>query len=112
METRLLNLVDSSFEYILHSYGLHLVSTYKYEIGNCLFDFISYLLDNYLSSLKLKQNNMAHLSQCLLLNTKNAQQCHNQKLNPSFLFDLHQSVVTNEHEYVTKMALNASMGSL
>jgi hypothetical protein len=70
METPSLNLVGSSFERVLHSYGFHLVSTYKYEIGNCLFDFISYLLDNHLSSLELKQNNMAHLNQCLLLNTK------------------------------------------
>ncbi len=34
METPLLNLLDSSFEHVLDSYGLHLVSTYKYEIGN------------------------------------------------------------------------------
>jgi hypothetical protein len=70
IETPLLNLRDSSFDYVLHSYGLHLVSTYKYEIGNCLFDSISYLLHNYLSSFELKQTNMAHLNQCLLLNTK------------------------------------------
>jgi hypothetical protein len=68
METPLLNLVDSSFEYISWSYGLHLVSIYKYEIDNYLFDFIFYLLDNNLSSLELRQNNMAHLNQCLFLN--------------------------------------------
>jgi hypothetical protein len=62
METPSLNLVDLSFEHVLHSYGLHLVSTKKYEIGNCLFDFISYLLDNHLSSLELRQNNMAQLN--------------------------------------------------
>jgi len=67
METTSLNLVDSSFEHVLHSYGLHLISTYKYEIGNCLFDFIFYLLDKHLSFLEFKQNNMAHLNQCLLL---------------------------------------------
>jgi hypothetical protein len=76
METPSLNLVDSSFECVLHSFGFHLVSTYKYEIGNCLFYFISYLLDNHSSSFELRQNNMAHLNQCLLLNTKKAQQCH------------------------------------
>jgi len=70
METPLLNLVDSSFEHLSHSYGHHLVLTYKYEIGNYLFYFISYLLDNHLSSLKLKQNSMAHLNQCLLLNCR------------------------------------------
>ncbi len=89
MKTLSLNLVDSLFEHICHSYGLHLISTYKYEIGNCLFDFITYLLNNHLSSFELKQNNMAHLNQCLLLNIEKAQQFHFQKLNPSFLFDLH-----------------------
>jgi hypothetical protein len=62
-----------SFEHLLHSYGFRLVSTYKYEI--CFFNFISYLLNNHLSSLQLRQNNMAHLNQCLLLNIEKAQQC-------------------------------------
>ncbi len=61
METPSLNFVDSSFEHVLHSYGLHVVSTYKYEIGNCIFDFISYLLDNHLSFLELRQNSMAYI---------------------------------------------------
>jgi hypothetical protein len=30
METSLSNLVDSSFEHLLHSYGLRLVSTFKF----------------------------------------------------------------------------------
>jgi hypothetical protein len=68
METPSLNFVYSSFEHVLHPYGLHLVSTYKYEIDNFLFDFVSYLLDNHLSSFELRQNNMAHLNRCLLLN--------------------------------------------
>ncbi len=73
METPLLNFVVSSFEHVLHSYSHHLISTYKYEIGNCLFYFISYLLDNHLSSFKLRQNSMVDLNQCLLLNTKKTQ---------------------------------------
>jgi hypothetical protein len=56
------------------------------------------------------QNDMAHLNQCLLLNVDIAQQCHIQELDQISLFDLHQSMVTNEHQYVTKMALSASMG--
>ncbi len=32
MEITLSNLVDSSFEHVLHSYGLCLVSTYKSKI--------------------------------------------------------------------------------
>jgi hypothetical protein len=97
METPLLNLVDSSFEHVLHSCGLHLVSIYKYEIFNCLFDSIFYLLDNHLSCLKLRQNNMAHLNQSLLLFKEKIQQCCIQELNPSFLFDLHQGMVIDEH---------------
>jgi len=69
METHLLNLVDLSCEHVLHSYDLHLVSTYKYETSNCLLDSLFYLLDNHLSSIELKQNNMAHLNRCLLWNT-------------------------------------------
>jgi hypothetical protein len=75
METPSLDLLDSSFEHVLHSYGFHLVSTYKYEICNCLFYCISYLLDNHLSSFEMKKNIMAHLNQCLLLNIKKNQQC-------------------------------------
>jgi len=76
METPSLNLVDSSFEHVLHSYGLHLISTYKYEIDNYFFNSISYLLNNHLSSFELRQNNMAHLNQFLLLNTEKVQKCY------------------------------------
>jgi hypothetical protein len=110
METPLLNFIDSSFEHVLHSYGLHLISTYKYEIGNRLFYFIYYILDNHLSFLQLMQNDMVHLNQCLLLNVNTTPQCRIRELNPKILFYLHQSMVMNEHQYVTKMALNASMG--
>jgi hypothetical protein len=87
-------------------------STYKYEIGNCFLNSKSYLLDNHLSYLQLKQHSMAYLNQCLLFNTKETQKCCIRKLNPSFLFDLHHGMVTNEHQYVTKMALCATMGGL
>jgi hypothetical protein len=89
METLSINFVNSSFKHVFHSYGHHLVSTYKYEIGNCLLNSISYLLDNHLSSLELRQHNMTHLNQCLLLNIRKAQECRIRKLNPSFLFDYH-----------------------
>jgi hypothetical protein len=64
--------MDSSFEHVLHSYGLHLVSTYKYETRNFFYISIFYLLDNHLSSFQLRQNIMAHLNQCLLLNIEKA----------------------------------------
>ncbi len=87
---------------------------FNIQIWNKQFSFLFYilLLNNHLSSFEMGQNNIAHLNQCLLLNTKKTQQCHIQKWNPSFLFDLHQSMVTNEHQYVTKMTLSARMGGL
>jgi hypothetical protein len=38
-----------------------------------------------------------------IIEYKKAQQCCIRKLNPIFLFDLHQVMVTNKHQYVTKM---------
>jgi len=46
------------------------------------------------------------------LGIEKIQQCHIQELNPSYLFDLHQNMVTNEHQYVIKMALNVCMEGL
>jgi len=40
METILSNLIDLSFEHVLHSHGFRLVSKHKCEIGNCPFDSI------------------------------------------------------------------------
>ncbi len=54
MEKNSSNLLDSSFEHVLYSYGFRLISTYKYEIGIFL-NFKSYLLNTHLSYLPLKQ---------------------------------------------------------
>jgi len=35
-----------------------------------------------------------------------------QKINLNFLFDLHQSMVINEHQYVTKMTQNVTIRGL
>ncbi len=51
MEPFTSNFVHSSFEHLIHLYGLHVVSTYKYKVDKCLFDFIFYLLNNRSSSL-------------------------------------------------------------
>jgi hypothetical protein len=54
METFTSNLVNSSFEHLLHSYDLHLVSRYKWS-GQFFFNFISYLLHNIIPSTEAKQ---------------------------------------------------------
>jgi len=55
---------------------------------------------------------MTHVNQCLLVNTKKNPKILYWKIKSSFLFDLHQNMVTNEHQYVTKMTLCATMGSV
>ncbi len=60
----------------------------------------------------MRQNNITHLNQCLILDIKTTLDYRNQELNPSFLCDLHQGLVTNEYQYLTKMTLSASMGGL
>jgi hypothetical protein len=75
METTSSIFFYSPFGHVLHSYGFRLVSTYKYETCNYLFNSISYLLDNHLSSLQLRQISMTHLNECLLVNTKITQEC-------------------------------------
>jgi hypothetical protein len=104
--------VSLSFEEILLSYNLRLNPTYHYVVGDCLFDSISYLLKYSISSISLRQNSMNYLKHCLLLNTPKAQRCRLNELNPSFLHDLHEGAALNEHEYVEKMSLSATMGGL
>jgi uncharacterized protein (DUF934 family) len=41
-----------------------------YDVGNCLFDSISYLLKCSLTSFQIKQNSMQYLKQCLTLNSQ------------------------------------------
>jgi hypothetical protein len=47
-----------------------------------------------------------------IIEYKKAQQYCIQKLNPIFLFDLHQVMVTNKHQYVTKMVQIVTMKGL
>jgi hypothetical protein len=104
METFASNIFNLSFKHLLHSYGFHIISAYKYE--GCNFIFI-FLLNNQLSFPQVIKNNMTHLIEVLLLNNQEARQCYIQKLNSwNVLFDLHQGIMTNEHEYVTKISQN------
>ncbi len=86
-----------SFNDVLSSSNFHLVSTYKYDVGNYLFDSIFYLLKCSLTSLQIKQNSMQYLKQCLTLNTQKTQECCLRELNPTFLYNLHHDKVSNEY---------------
>jgi beta-lactamase superfamily II metal-dependent hydrolase len=47
-----------------------------------------------------------------IIECRKAQQCQIQELNFSFLFNLHQGMVANKHQYVTKMTLHVMIGGL
>jgi hypothetical protein len=80
----------------LYSSYFHLVSTYKYDVGNYLFDSIFYWLKCSLTSLQIKQNNMQYLKQCLTLNTQKTQECCLRELNPIFLYDIKDRINSKE----------------
>jgi hypothetical protein len=53
-------------ESLRFKYGIPIM----FSLRQFFFDYIFYLLDNHFSFTRLRQNNMAHLNQCLLLNIK------------------------------------------
>ncbi len=57
MENFASNIVNLLFEHVLHSYGFHIISTYKYEGHN---SFIFNFIIEYIISLG-NQKNMTHL---------------------------------------------------
>ncbi len=62
-----------------------LVATYNYDVGNYLFEFISYLLKYLLTSLQMKQNNTENLKECLTLNKQKNTRMSFSKNEPTFL---------------------------
>jgi hypothetical protein len=45
----------------LNKVGLQIIMNFHYNVGDCLFDVISYLLNNSLTSSIVQQNCMAYL---------------------------------------------------
>jgi hypothetical protein len=60
--------VSLSFEEVLLLSKLYLNCRYHYEVGNCLFDSVSYLMKYSISSLSYRENSMNYLKYCLILN--------------------------------------------
>ena len=81
-------------------------TNYTYIVGDCLFDSIYAI-----SSSALRYNSMSHLSHCLNINTPKARQTRDQELNGEWLSDLHRGI-SNEYQYMQKMAVSAVHGGL
>ncbi len=90
-----------SFNDVLYSCNICLISSYSYGFGNCLFDPIFYLLKYSLIALQIRQDNMQYLKECCL-----------RELKPSFSYDLHNGQFSNEHQYIEKISQSAIVGAL
>jgi hypothetical protein len=55
---------------------------------------------------------MQFFFKCLASNTRKSQECHFRELNPSFLYDLHNGQVSNQHHYIEKMSQSATKSGL
>ena len=95
----------------LLEYNLKRNTNYTYIVGDCLFDSIAYLLHYAISSTSLQFNSVRHLSHCLNINIPKARQTRDQQLNAKWLSDLHRDI-TNEYQYMQRMAMSAIHGGL
>lgn len=96
---------------ILMQSNLRQNTLYRYIIGNCLFAFVSYLLNHELSSISLRMNIIYHLEYCLYLNTSKAQETHHNELNPKWIHDLHIGF-HDEYQYIQRMYVSATQGGI
>jgi hypothetical protein len=97
---------------VLCSYQLTCVNNYVYKVGDCLFVFISYMLQNSKTSNSLQINSMNYFKHCLLIQTPIAIHCRRLELNSKILHYLHNEIVSTEELYLNKMPQNAAHGGL
>jgi len=53
----------------LNKVGLDIISKFQYNIGDCFFNAIVYLLYYSMISITIQENNMAYLQKCLMFKT-------------------------------------------
>jgi hypothetical protein len=104
--------LNAKIDDVLYSYQLTCVNNYVYKVGDCLFDFISYIIQNSKTSNSLQINSMNYLKHFLLIQTPLAICCRRLELNSEFLHDLHNGIVSTIEAYLNKMLQNATHGGL
>jgi len=73
----------------LDKVGLWRIINFHYNVGDCYFYVISYLLKYSLTSLAIWQNSMGYLQECLVFGTLKALNCCRLELNETNLHNLH-----------------------
>lgn len=86
---------------------MDIITKFQYNIGDCLFDAIVYYLYYSMTSITIRENNMAWLQKCLMFETPEALECHRRELKFEFLHDLHHGQAINDKSYIQKMSKDA-----
>jgi hypothetical protein len=89
--------------------GLKWINNFQYNVGDCLFDVITYLSKDSISFKMIWKNNMTHLKQSLRLGTCKVLEYHRWELIFEFLHDLHHGNA-NEETYILKMSISSIDG--
>jgi hypothetical protein len=82
--------------------GLQCIINFLYDVGDCLFNAITYLLIFLEKSIIIQKNSMLYLQDCLSLRILETWQCHWRELNIIFFHDLHNRQVNDEKTYIHK----------
>jgi len=84
----------------LKKVGLNWIINFQYNVGDFLFDAITYLL-KYSINFKMmwKNSSHIHLKEFLRLGTPKALKCHRWKLTLNLLHDLHHGNANHEKLY-------------
>ncbi len=90
--------------------GLQWLINFNHNVGDCLFEVISYLLKYTKISKIIWQNNMSCLKNCLNLETLETIECHKWLLKFHFLYDLHGGQANDEQTYIQKMLMSTFDG--
>jgi hypothetical protein len=89
--------------------GLQWIINCNHNVGEYLFEAISYLFKYIKTSKIIWQNNMFYFKICLNLEALEAIECHKWLFKFDFLHDLHGGQANDEQTYKQKMLLSTSM---
>jgi len=96
----------------LSNVGLRQIIRFKYNLMDCLFNVITYLVNYSKTSIIIQTYLMVHLQDCLIIETLEALLCRKCELNKYFMHDLHHGQVDNKIVCIQKMSLPPNKGGL
>jgi hypothetical protein len=87
------------FDQELVKLGFKQIINFQYNVGDCLFDVITYLLKYSITLNSIQMNFMFDLQKCLKFEISKTLLCHECELNYEFLHDLHCGQANDKETY-------------